>query len=143
MQNNSLCRWEHFTHDADMGVRGYGDTIENAFAQAALAMTAVVTDPERVQPQKSLEVQCESDDLELLFVDWLNALVYHMSVEQMLFSRFEVKIDEDRLYATVWGERVDRLRHEPAVEVKGATYTELKVKKTDDGLWLAQCIVDI
>ena len=143
MQNNRLCRWEHFTHDADMGIRGYGDTIEHAFAQAALAMTAVITDPERVQPQKSLQVQCQSQDLELLFVDWLNALVYNMSVEQMLFCRFDVKIKKDKLIATVWGEHIDRSRHEPAVEVKGATYTELKVKKTDDDLWLTQCIVDI
>jgi SHS2 domain-containing protein len=126
-----------------MGIRGYGDTIEHAFAQAALAMTAVITDLEKIQPQKSLEVACQSHDLELLFVDWLNALVYHMSVEQMLFCHFDVKIDKDKLYATVWGEHVDRIRHEPAVEVKGATYTELKVNKTDDDLWLAQCIVDI
>jgi SHS2 domain-containing protein len=46
MQNQTMApHWEHFAHEADMGIRGIAPTLEQAFEQAALAMTAVVTDP--------------------------------------------------------------------------------------------------
>ena len=135
--------WEHFPHQADMGVRGFGPTLAAAFEQAALAMTAVVTDPRLVVPGEPVEIACEAPDEELLLVDWLNSLILEMAIRHMLFSRFAVSLDGHRLHATVWGERVDVTRHQPAVEIKGATYTELKVGQTDEGSWLAQCIVDV
>jgi tRNA nucleotidyltransferase (CCA-adding enzyme) len=135
--------WEHFIHDADIGVRGVGASKAEAFEQAALAMTAVITDPEKVAPNEAVEISCEAADDELLFADWLNALVYEMATRKMLFSRFDVRLDGRRLRATAWGERIDVARHEPAVEVKGATYTNLQVKRDENGMWVAQCVVDV
>jgi SHS2 domain-containing protein len=66
-----------------------------------------------------------------------------MAVRHMLFSRFEVRLDGTRLHARAWGEAVDMARHQPAVEVKGATYTELRVFQDAQGLWHAQCVVDV
>lgn len=136
-------RWEHFDHGADIGVRGMGPTKQAAFEQIALALTAVVTDPATVRPQVAVEIGCEAPTDELLVVDWLNALVYEMATRRMLFATFAVKIEGSRLNATAWGERVDAARHEPAVEIKGATYTELRVGGQEDGGWLAQCVVDV
>jgi SHS2 domain-containing protein len=45
LEHPTPARWEHYEHDADIGVRGYGATRAQAFEQAALALTAVVTDP--------------------------------------------------------------------------------------------------
>ncbi|WP_237060275.1 archease [Microbulbifer sediminum] len=135
--------WEHFSHDADMGVRGSGDTLAQAFEQAALAMTAIIVDPAAVKPSERVPIRCECPDTELLLADWLNALVYEMACRNMLFSRFEVAIDNNRLTGAAWGERVDRGRHQPAVEVKGATYTALQVRQQPDGSWQAQCVVDV
>lgn len=135
--------WEHFHHQADIGVRGVGATPLEAFVQAATALTAVVTDPATVRPLQSLTVACKAPDLELLLVDWLNALVFEMATRTMLFSQFDIILDGTQLTATVYGEPVDVTRHQPAVEVKGATYTELKIKQLPDGQWLAQCVVDV
>lgn len=135
--------WEHFPHEADMGVRGIGASLEQAFEQAALAMTAVVTDPASVTPAKMIQLTCEAPDVELLLVDWLNALVFEMATRSMLFSRFKVRLAGQRLNANVWGEALDVTRHHPAVEVKGATYTALEVAQQADGSWLAQCVVDV
>lgn len=135
--------WEHFAHEADMGVRGFGMTKEEAFEQAALALTAVVTDPKTVTENEVVEITCEAPDDELLFVDWLNALVYEMATRNMLFSRFEVRIDGQRLHGKAWGEKVHVARHQPAVEVKGATYTALSVSPDESGNWSAQCVVDV
>ena len=134
--------WEHFPHDADVGVRGFGPTAADAFEQAAHALTAVITDAE-VKPVATVEVTCEAPDLELLFVEWLNAIIYEMAVRKMLFGRFAVRIEGAQLKATLWGEPVDVSRHAPACEPKGATYTALKVACDADGTWSAGCIVDV
>ena len=136
-------RWEHFYHQADIGVRGIGPSLDSAFEQAALALTSVVCDPQRVEPNVAVEVRCAAPNEEILFVDWLNALVFEMATRTMLFSRFAVRIEKGSLHATAWGEPVDTARHAPAVEVKGATLTDLRVTKGGDGKWLAQCVVDV
>lgn len=136
--------WEHFEHGADVGVRGLGRTPAEAFEQAALALTAVVTDPAGVAAREAVAIRCEAPEPELLLVDWLNALVYEMATRHMLFGRFAARIEDGRLEATAWGEPVDPARHAPAVEVKGATYTALAVRRRDgDGAWIAQCVVDV
>jgi len=135
--------WEHFPHEADMGVRGIGASREQAFEQAALALTAVIADLDKVAAHEPVEIQCEAPDDELLFVDWLNSLVYEMATRHMLFSRFAVLIAGHKLTAQAWGEPIDRTRHQPAVEVKGATYTGLRVVQAADGHWVAECIVDV
>jgi len=135
-------RWEHFEHGADIGVRGRGATRAEAFEQAALALTAVVADPAAVRPGERIELACEAPDDELLLAEWLNALVYEMSTRRMLFSRFAVALDGTRLRAEAWGEPVDAARHQPAVEVKGATYTMLRVAREGGG-WVAQTVVDV
>lgn len=136
-------RWEHFPHMADIGVRGLGPTRERAFEQAALAMTAVVTDPADVRAAQAIEVVCEAPDDELMLTEWLNALIYEMATRRMLFSRFEVHIAGHALTGRAWGEPTEVQRHRPAVEVKGATFTALRVAREGDGQWVAQCVVDV
>ncbi len=139
----ATARWEHFPHQADVGVRGLGATLEEAFEQAAMALTAVIADPAGVMPKEAIRFSCEAPDAELLLVDWLNRLIYEMATRNMLFSRFEVHLEGNHLAAQAWGEALEVARHHPAVEVKGATYTALKVAQQPDGGWLAQCVVDV
>lgn len=135
--------WEHYEHAADIGVRGFGPTLACAFEQAALALTAVLTDPMTVEARDEVRTECAAPDAELLFADWLNALISQMGTRKMLFSRFEVTIDAGRLAARAWGEPASQARHQPAVEVKGATFTTLRVAPTRDGGWMAQTVVDV
>lgn len=135
--------WEHFSHQADIGVRGIGESVAAAFEQAALALTAVVTDLASVAPTQAVTVECDNPDTELLLVDWLNAIVYEMATRKLLFSRYELQLEGHHLTATLYGEAIDVQRHQPAVEVKGATYTELQVAQRADSEWFAQCVVDV
>jgi SHS2 domain-containing protein len=136
-------RWETFRHDADIGVRGWGSSRERSFEGAALGLTGVITDPRVVQPSQRIEIQCSGPDDELLFYAWMNAVVTEMALRRMLFSRFEVTIEGQELRASLWGEPVDVARHDPAVEVKGATFTELCVRELEERSWMAQCVVDV
>jgi SHS2 domain-containing protein len=142
-ERQSAPGWEHFDHGADIGVRGVGPTKEAAFEQAAVALTATITDPAAVRPDVAVEITCEAPTPELLLVDWLNALVYEMATRRMLFGAFTVTFADSRLVGTAWGEPVDVARHAPAVEVKGATYTALRLARDGDGTWVAECVVDV
>ena len=124
---------ELFPHGADVDVRGIGPTPDAAFEQAALALTSVVTDPTRIASKEAVEVTCEAPDDAYLLLDWLNALIYEMAVRRVVFGRFAVSIQGNRLDGWAWGEPVDRKRHRPAVEPKNATLTALQVGIRDDG----------
>jgi tRNA nucleotidyltransferase (CCA-adding enzyme) len=142
-QSSDSARWEHFAHIADIGVRGVGSTVEEAFEQGAMALAAVTVELETVNPQDAVDIRCDASDVELLFADWLNALVFEGATRKMIFARFQVRITDGHLEGTAWGEKIDRARHCPGVEVKGATYTELAVRKEAGGRWIAQCVVDV
>jgi tRNA nucleotidyltransferase (CCA-adding enzyme) len=141
--SSTRARWETFEHGADVGVRGFGATREEAFEQAATALTAVVTDPRKVRLERAVQLAAAGPDDGVRLVAWLNALVARMAVERMLFSRFRVRFEGDRVVGTAWGEPVNVARHAPAVEVKGATFTALAVERDPDGGWRAQCVVDV
>lgn len=135
-------RWEHFPHGADIGIRGFGRTPAEAFEEAALALTGIVTDAP-IGLTHEVTVNCEAPDLELLFVDWLNAIIYEMAVRSMLFGRYQVDISGTQLRGRMWGESTDQEKHAPACEPKGATYTALSVAKSPDETWSAGCVVDV
>lgn len=134
--------WEHFEHGADIGVRGFGQTKAEAFEQAAVALTAVVTDPEKVAEAETIEIDCEAPDDEQLLTEWLNSVIYKMAIKRMIFHRFDVHIAGHHLHAEMQGEPASVPRHQPAVEVKGATFTTLRVAPFDGG-WVAQTVVDV
>jgi SHS2 domain-containing protein len=135
--------WEHFSHGSDIGIRGMGRSVEEAFEQAAVALTAVVADIATIEQKEIIEVHSDAPDIELLFVSWLNAIIYEMAVRKMLFGAFRIVLTGCSLTGTLAGEKVDPERHQVAVEPKGATVTELKVNCDPNGKWLAQCVIDV
>lgn len=142
-QHDVADHWEHFPHVADIGVRGVGESKESAFEQAAYALIAAIAEIERIKPTSTVRIRCAAANDEALLVEWLNALVFEIATRGMLFSRFRVRIDGSKLKAEALGEPIDPQRHELAAEAKGATYTELSVRRLEDGRWLAQCVVDV
>jgi SHS2 domain-containing protein len=135
-------RWQHFPHGADVGVRGIGRSLAEAFAEAARAMTAASVDLDKVGLHRPVEIVCSGSDTDDLFYAWLNAVVYEMAIRRMVFGRFDVEIGGGTVRAVAWGETLLPERHQPAVEIKGATFTGLKVRKEGDE-WVAECVVDV
>ncbi len=135
--------WETFDHIADIGIRGVGLTLEEAFENGAKALfSLMVQDISTVRPKSSKKIECSSYDLTGLFVAWINTLLAVADIEQMIFSTFKVQIDNLFLTGIAKGEKWERGRHERGIEVKGATFTEAKVEEKE-GLWIAQCVVDV
>jgi tRNA nucleotidyltransferase (CCA-adding enzyme) len=139
----NTAHWEHLPHGADITICGFGRSKAEAFEQAAIALTAIVTKPDAVAALEAVEIACAASDDELLLVEWLNALIYEMATRRMLFAKFDVRIDAHHLSAKVWGEPMDVERHELGTEVKGATCTNLTVAREQSQQWRAQCVIDV
>ena len=135
-------RYETFEHEADIGIRGFGNSVAEAFGNAAAALYSIQVNVDCVRPDERRTVKVSAPDQELLLVEWLNALLSLSDIDRMVFSKFEVNIQGTELTGTAWGEHLDRDRHQADVEVKGATYHMLSVKKID-GRYLVQCVVDV
>ena len=134
--------FETFEHEADIGIRGFGATIPEAFEHAAQALYSVMVTIETIEIKEERSVSVSASDIEQLFVEWLNALLSLSDIERMVFGKFAVTIEDDTLHGSAWGEALDRERHTPKVEVKAATYHMLNVRKQGGG-YVAQCVVDV
>ena len=134
--------FEIFEHKADVGIRGRGKTLEEAFEDAARAMFSVMVDLETVRPIEAFEVEVSASDEEALFVEWLNELLSVADLNDVVFSDFKVEISGNALKGKARGEKWDLERHKPKTEVKAATYSSLLVKN-ENGSYVAQCIVDV
>jgi SHS2 domain-containing protein len=143
MLSVNMASWEHFSHGSDIGVRGIGSSAEEAFEQAAVALTAVVADVAAIEQNEIVDIHCDAPDMELLLVSWLNSVIYEMAVRRMLFGKFQITLSGCSLTGTLAGEKVDPERHQLAVEAKGATVTALRVAREPGGAWSAQCVVDV
>ena len=135
------------SHTADVAVELRAGFREALFADALVAFTDTVTDPERVAPEEEHDLTAEAEDLPGLMVEWLGELVYRFDVDGLLFREAEVRIDEApggrfRLAARARGEPYHPDRHPLEVQVKGVTYHELRVEKEDAG-WTGRVVFDI
>ncbi|MGI6589323.1 MAG: archease [Candidatus Iainarchaeum sp.] len=143
--------FETFEHKADVGVRGKGNTIESAFEECAKAMISVMVDINSIEPKKSHVIKIKSTDESTLLINFLNELLFLKDKKKMIYSKFRVNIEENmneddlkefNLKATCFGEKIDLKKHEFLVDVKAATYSQLKVKQ-ENKTFVAQCIVDV
>ncbi len=135
--------WKHFDHRADIGIEGVGPAPEQAFAQAAMALMAIMCDLETIEKKESRRIEVSGENLEILYYDFINELIYLITSEGFVFSQAEVSISGHGLRAEMIGEPMDISRHQPSVEVKAASFSSLEVTRSPEGLFIARCIVDV
>lgn len=143
--NNNENKFEFFDVTADAGYKAYGNTLDEAFENAALAMFEVMTDTSKIEPKIEKKIQVESEDEYALLYDWLSEFLVILDSEYLVFSKFNVKIEEiDEGYSlegTAWGEEFNPSIHESRAEVKAVTYHLMDIKKSDK--YMVQVILDI
>ncbi|ATZ60717.2 MAG: archease [Methanosarcinales archaeon Met12] len=129
---------------ADVCFRAYGATLDEVFANAALAMFETMVETKGVVPKITKDVEVNGEDLVSLMFNWLNELLFYVDAEGLVFSRFNVKVDERRmtLSAKATGEQIDFQRHETKTDVKACTYHDMTIEKRN-GKWVAQVILDV
>ena len=134
-------RFELIEHTADVGLIAYGETLAEAFSNAAYGMFSIIAELGTVQETESRRVEISGDDIEGLLFEWLNSLIYFFDVEMLLFTRFDIiELDGNRLKAICHGEKYDPSHHHLKTGVKSATYHMLEV---DRGNNKVQVIFDV
>jgi SHS2 domain-containing protein len=121
-------RYELIEHTADMGVAASGDTLAEAFANAACGLFSIMTDITSVHESESRSVVVKGVDSENLLFNWINELIYIFDVEHMLFKRFDIiDMTECSLKAVCYGEKYNPDMHKLKLGVKSATFHMLMV----------------
>ena len=121
-------KYELIEHTADIGVKACGQTLAEAFANAALGMFSIMTELEDVRETGTRRVEVKADDVEGLLFEWLNSLLYYFDVEMLLFRRFDIiEFGENHLTAECRGEPYNASRHNLKMGVKSATYHQMEV----------------
>lgn len=134
--------FDYFEHEADIGIIGMGDTLEEAFVGGARALFNIMVDIDRVEPVEKIEVSCSAFNLDELFVEWLNTLLAEADIREMVFSEFAVSLGEGKLHGYACGERLEPEKHNVKTEVKAATYSMLRVEQRGDKFF-AECVIDV
>ena len=120
-------------HTADVGIIAYGADKSQAFANAARALFSLITELDDVEEVLHQDIELTAPDEESLLVEWLNELIYLFDAKGIIFKRFDItELNNTRLKARSYGERVDSSKHRLKTGVKAATYHMLKVDK-DNG----------
>ena len=135
--------WEHFEVEADVGVRGWGRTRADAFAQVTLGVCALLVSPEQLEPRERREVRAQAEAPESLLVAWIDECLYVHEIEGFVARSVEMTVCTDTLaHGVLHGEPVDPRRHRVGTVVKGATYHQVRVS-VRDGVHEARIIVDV
>jgi len=127
---------------ADVAIEVWAETIEGLFKDSGLAVSEVMVDTKTVEQKIELDISLNSTSVEMLLYDFLSEIVYLKDAKSLLFSRFDVKINEFDLFAKLWGEKIDRERHHLRTDVKAVTLYRFEVKK-ENGIWKAEFVLDI
>jgi len=136
-------RYETFDHTADLGIRVFGRSYEEVFANAAYALFDLLTDLNRVRENFSYELRVEAADREELLVRWLSELLFLSESRGYLFKNFSFShLGQTSLQAEARGETFDPSRHKFKMEIKAVTYHQVELKEKD-GRWETKVIFDL
>ena len=124
--------YDYFDVAADVGVKAWGPTLPEAFAQAGLGVFALMVEPASVEARESREVSAQGESPEALLVNWLNECLYVHDIEGFVVNRIEFSVFEpQRVHSLLWGEGLDPARHRVGTVVKAATFHELRIGRAD------------
>ena len=129
-------------HPADIGFRAFGASLEELFANSAIAMLSIAGDLEAAEPREEYRISVESGDRDGLMVDWLNEVLYWYDGKLIALRSFRVKLGQHCIDAVATGEPRNPERHRARLIVKAVTYHQLKIEQRD-GSWIAEVYLDI
>ncbi|HHV81787.1 MAG TPA: archease [bacterium] len=137
-------KFELVEHTADIGLIAYGKTVEELFENASEGLFSILTDITKVRPLDEYKLAVSGEDLEDLFIRWLNELIYFWEVKRVLASRFSVNIDNNSLEGLIYGESFDHNRHTIEHGVKAVTYYDFRIEYDKlNEIWKAKVIIDV
>ncbi len=127
----------------DVGIKAYGNSISEAYANAGMGMYSLITDLGGVDERETVTFEVSGGSAEGLLVAYLNELIFRFDTYGFIGRRVEVPDISDRsIRVIVHGDEFDPERHERRLLIKAATYHNIKVRH-DDGAWEVEVVFDI
>lgn len=124
--------YELIDHTADLSIKVYGKDLEELLKNSSAAMMDVICDLNTIELKNQYSVSSSGNSEEELLVNLLQELLYLYEVKKLLFCKFEFKINDNiknrEVEGNVWGEEIDFSRHDLLNDIKGVTYSDLKVE---------------
>jgi SHS2 domain-containing protein len=122
--------YRYLDHMTDAVIEAYGDSLEEAFENAARGLNDTMIDLKTVRPYKEIKITAVGHDLHSLLFDWLDKVMLLLVADGIAMSEFSVKIKQKGGYSlegVARGERLDLDRHHYKLEIKAVTYHEMQV----------------
>jgi SHS2 domain-containing protein len=140
-------RYRILPHTADGKFQAFGETLEEAFANAALAMASLMWDWTKVEPKVRFAIHVRGRDLEQLLAKFLGEVIYLLETRRFLLAGvLGLKIEQEEesygIEATFQGDEISG-RYEIFGDVKAITYNEMKIEGCDCGVYTVQVVVDM
>jgi SHS2 domain-containing protein len=140
-------KFEFLEHTADVYIASYGETIKEAFENAAIALFEVMTDTKKIELNLEDSILVKAKDEQGLLYNWLEALLVNFEIKNRVYSKFKILSFKKNtrsfsLKAKIWGETFDPKKHLQKVGVKAVTYHRMEIIKDQNGVTL-EFILDI
>ena len=134
---------KYIEHPSDVGFEVYGDTLEELFVNAAIAMYSLMTDVDEIAREEEREIEINSEDLYSLMFDWLDELIFLFDSESLIMRSFDIAIDESNfsIQGTCKGGKFDPSKHVSGIIIKAVTYNMMQIKKNEE--WRARVVLDV
>jgi len=135
-------KYEFFEHTADVKFKAYGRDLEEAFSNAALAMSSVITEYVKVKTESEERIEVEGTDKKSLLYNFLEEILFLLDTKGFLLNSIkEIKIEGLKLEAVLVGDTdIDNYGIEG--EVKAVTYNEMEIVE-EKSKCAVQVVVDI
>lgn len=135
--------FEILEHTADIGFRATAKTLPALFESAAEALVATAIEIDNIKSREAYALSADGDSHESLLVNWLNDVLYHLDGRRLVMRRFKIhEFRSSRVSGEALGEPRDPARHPGKLIVKGITYHQLKIERSQAG-WFCEVYLDI
>jgi SHS2 domain-containing protein len=138
-------KYKFFHHTADAKFQAFGQTLEETFAHAALAVASLMWDWEKIANNIEISVTVDGKDLEQLLVNFLEEILYLLDTRSFLMGSaenvsLEHKDGKWQLRALFRG-AMNTGEYEIYGDVKAITYNEIDI--SDRPPFRVQVVADI
>ncbi len=134
---------KYIEHPSDVGFEASGDTLEELFANSAIATYSFMTDIDEIEEEEEREVKIKSEDLYSLMFDWLDEMIFLFEAESLVMKKFDIEVDSSdfSIRGKCRGGKFDPYKHESGIIIKAVTYNMMEIKKNE--VWHARVVLDV
>jgi SHS2 domain-containing protein len=135
---------KYIEHPSDVGFEVYGGTLEELFANAAIAMYSFMTDIDEIEEEEEERViEVKAEDFYSLMFDWLDELIFLFESESLIMKNFDIHVDvvNFSIMGRCKGGKFNPSKHESGIIIKAVTYNMMQIKKNEE--WRARVVLDV